>query len=137
MGLDAEPVCVRDLVLEPLDVGAQELENRPALGAYHVVVVGVAKLVLETRQPVLELDRTRELGIDEDLERTIDRRSTDAGMVSTNDPVEIIHGHVATGLEEVLEDDLALTRMLEPVRGQVVGEHPELLLSFRHDHSRR
>lgn len=130
VGLDDEAVRLGNLVLETLDLLAHELQDGAAFDANHMIVVSMAEFVLEAGEAVTELDRVCELGIHEHLEGAVDRGAPDTGMLSMDDAVEIVRRHVPAGVEEVLEDGLALFRMFEAVFREVVVEDVELLATL-------
>jgi hypothetical protein len=115
--LDRESVSVGNLVLEPFDFRAQELENRAAFCTDHVVVMGMKKFVLEASEAVSELDRLGELRVHEDFQGTVNRRSPYTGILSANDAIEIIHGHVTARIEKMSQHDDPLLRVFHTVLG--------------------
>ncbi len=128
--LDVETVSVGNFILQPLDIRTDELQNRAALDANHVIVVGVTKFVLEASQAVSELDRIGELRIAEHFQRSIDCSASDPRVFAMDHPVEVIHGHMTAGLQEVLQNGLALLRMFEAILREVFVEDVELLASL-------
>jgi hypothetical protein len=78
MPLDEEADVGRDLVLDPLDVGARELEDRVAGVADEVVVVLPLVLPLEAGL-ALQLQLLGEAGGMQELEGPVDRGAPDVG----------------------------------------------------------
>jgi len=115
--LDRESVSLGNLVLEPLDFRAQELENRAAFRTDHVIVMGMKKFVLEASETVPELDRLGELRVHEDFQGAVNRRAPYAGMLSANDAIEIIHGHVTARIEKMSQHDDPRLRVFQTVLG--------------------
>ena len=130
--LDQEAISVGDLILEPLDLRAQELENSAALRTNHVIVMGVKKFVLEASEAVPELDRLGELRGHEDFQRAVNRRSANPGIFSANDPIEIIDGHVTARIEKMPQHANPLLRMFQTVLRQIIIEDSVLLALFSH-----
>ena len=119
VGIDHEPVRLRNLILQPLDLGAHELDDGPALDTNHVIVVLVLVAVLEAREAVPELDGVGQARLSKELQRTVDGRAANLGMLPVDDAVEVVHGHVTGRVQEVLDDDLALAGMFELVVREV------------------
>jgi len=130
VGLDDEAVRLSNLVLETLDLRTHELQDGAAFDANHMIVVSMAKFVLEAGEAVPELDRVRELGGHEHFEGAVDRGAPDTGMLSMDDAVEIVRCHMSAGVEEVPEDALALLGVFESVSREVVVEDVELLATL-------
>jgi len=115
--LDRESVSLGNLILEPLDFRAQELENRAAFRTDHVIVMGMKKFVLEASETVPELDRLGELRVHENFQGAVNRRSPYAGVLSANDAKEVIHGHVTARIEKMPQHHDPLLRMFQTVLG--------------------
>src|SRR4029450_3012455 len=110
----------RDLVLEPLDIGARELEDRAARLADEVVVVLPLPVPLEARLSV-ERELAREPGGLEELERAVDGGPPDVRALALHDLQQVVDREVALGLQERVEDHLALLAALEVVLVEVGG----------------
>ncbi len=117
MGIRGKAVSPSDLFLESLYLTAGELDDSPAFVAHHVIVVLVVVQMLEAGQAVFELDGFGELCITQELERPVDSGATDLGVGALSHSIEVINRHVPFVGKEMFEDDLALTRMFEPVLG--------------------
>lgn len=113
-----EPDSPGHLVLEPLDVGAHELEDGAAVLTDHVIVMFAVPVGLETTPP-LELELARKTRFLENPEGPVDGRAGDLRMLLLDEAEEVVHGHMALGLQEDIEDDFALLASFEPFVGEV------------------
>src|SRR5256712_2915336 len=125
VALDREADVGRDLVLQALDVGRGELEDGAAGLADEVVVVLALVFALELALAVEGqlLGQPRRL---QELQRAVHGGPADVGPALLHHLQEVVHGEVAVGAEERIQDHLALLAPLEVVLGEVGAE--DLLL---------
>src|SRR4030095_8599960 len=118
VSLDGEADLGRDLVLDALDLRARELEDLAARLADEMVVVLALVLALEPRLPLEHelLGQARRL---QQLERAIDGGAPDIAAPFLHELEEVVHGEVALGAQEGIQDHLALLAALEAVLDQV------------------
>ena len=121
MAVDDEADVGRDLVLDALDLRAGELEDLAARLADEVVVVLPLVLALEPRLALEHelLGQARRL---QELERPVDGRPPDVGAALLHELEEVVHGEVALGAQEGVQDHFALLAALEVVLDQIGGE---------------
>ena len=101
----------RDSLLQALDLVILELEDQAALHADQVIVVIADDFV--ARLPVAELTLDRKAAIDEELQRSIDRRVADLRLTLADLAEQLVDRDVLTRAEELLDDRLALRRRVE------------------------
>jgi hypothetical protein len=131
VGIHVKAMSFRDLALEFFDRPAGKLHNDTTHRADHVVVVVVLESVLESSQTILELDGLRQFGVAEKLQGSINRCSSDLGMSTLNDLVEIVNRRMSFRVEKVLENNLTLSRMLEFVFQEITFEYFELFSTMQ------
>jgi exodeoxyribonuclease VII small subunit len=100
-----------DAILEALDVVVLELEDETAFDADEMVVVIADDL--EARLAIAELALDREAAVDEQLERSVDGRVTDARVTLADFGEELVDRDVIARAEKLLDDRFALRRRVE------------------------
>ena len=80
-----KPEAARHFVLKGFDIRRKELDDRPALGAYHVVVMLVVVMVLVIRLVVAKTDFPRKAGLGQELQGAIDGRQPDRRVFSLHE----------------------------------------------------
>ena len=107
----------------------EELHRTPTVGAHHVVVAAAVVLVLVASDAVMKSDLAGKSTFREQLERAVDRRESDLRVFLFHQAVKLICRHVVPGLEERLQDSVALFGMLQADPLQVTMQD---LLRFAH-----
>ena len=107
--------------LRSLDLGAFELDDTAAPEADEVVMVLVLHLV--AGDAVVEVALLGQARFGQQLHRAIDRGVADVRVLFANALVHLFARHVGAHLEERIEDQLTLPRMLQIVLLEVAREH--------------
>ena len=117
-----KPMLGGDLVLDALDLRAGELEDLAARLADEMVVVLPLVFALEARLALQDelLGQPRRL---QELERAVDGGAADVGAALLHELEEVVHGEVALGAQEGVEDHFALLAALQAVLDQIGGEN--------------
>ena len=90
-----------------------KFENFPASCAHEMIVVFVFDLV--TRHTIIKTTLFGQAGLYKQLQRAVNRRVADSGVLVSNQLIEVFASEVAARFEKRLEDHLALLRLLEVV----------------------
>jgi len=109
-------------LLQTVDFRGEKLDRTAAPGADHVVVAAAVVLMLETGLAVVEFNFAGQTAFGEQLERAVDGGYSDAGVPRLDQAVQFIRGEVIAGLQERLEDGIALVGLLQPHPLQVLAE---------------
>ena len=94
---DLEAVFGGHFVLDGFEFSGIELDDLPALGTDHVIVMLVFVVVFVMRAAVAKPDFAREPRLREKFECAIDGRLTDARIFFLHEPVEIFVGEMFLG----------------------------------------
>ena len=103
-----EPARRRDLLDQPLDVGAQELGRAVAALADEVEVPGMPERVLEAEPALAEVHLARDAGVHHPLQRAVDGGAADARVFAVDERHQVVGAQVPFVLEEDAEDALPL-----------------------------
>ena len=107
-----------------LDHFALEFGDLPAFDADQVIVVLVLNFV--ARDPVVEMALSGEPGLHQKLHGSVHRRVSDIRVLGPDRLIQVFTRHVALGLEERLQNQLTLFRLLEMVLFEVCGKRLQL-----------
>ena len=98
-------------------------------GADQVEVARMAVRRLEARAPFAEIDLARDAGVHHPLQRAIDRRAADAGILAADEIEEIVGADVAfLGQKNTSGSDRACWSAFRPRDGE--GKGPEADVSI-------
>lgn len=122
MPRSAVVVASADIFFKLLDFVGEELDGAAAAGADHVVMAAAVVLVLVAGDAVVEGDFAGEVALGEELEGAVDGGVADLGVFLLDQAVELVGGKVLAGLEEGLEDGVALGGVLEADTLEVLVE---------------
>jgi hypothetical protein len=106
-------VLAADLLLQPANLGREELDGAAASGANHVVVAAAVVLVLEAGDTVMKGNLARQAAGSQQLEGTINRRDADVGVLLLYQTVQFVRGKVVPGLKKSAQDGVPLVRQLK------------------------
>ena len=106
-------VAAADVFFEFLDFVGKEFDRAAAISADHVVVAAAIVLVLVTRDAVVEGDFAGEVALGQQLQGAVDGGVTDPGIFLFNEAMELVRGEMLTGLQECLQDRVALGGVLQ------------------------
>jgi hypothetical protein len=120
MSQQLELVFFRDLVLGRLDHLALELFDSAAPRTHEMVVVFVLDLV--PGDAIVEMARLRQACINEELERAIHRGVPDGRVAQLDALMKIVAGDVTRRVQERIENQISLPRVLEVVLLEIRGE---------------
>ncbi len=115
-----EPVAGRDPVLFLLDGFIREFDDHPAILTDQVVMMRMFGLV--TDPPFAERRGLGDAGLGQELHHAKDRRQPDGRVALPDAGMEFLRGNMALDPEESLHDQIALTRVLQPLRPQILPE---------------
>ena len=93
-----------------LDIRAQELERLIAGLADEVEVPRMAVRVLEPEAALAEVHAARDAGVDHPLQRAVDRRAADPGVLRADQIDQLLGAEVAFLAQEHVDDEVALAR---------------------------
>jgi len=113
-------VAAADVFFEFPDFVGKEFDRAAAIGADHVVVAAAIVLVLVARDAVVEGDFAGKVALGEQLQGAIDGGVADPGIFLFNQAMELVGGEVLAGLEEGLQDRIALGGVLQANTLQVL-----------------
>ena len=103
---------MRHFFNEPLDIGAQELRGSMTLVADEVEVPGMAVGRFESGPAFAEVHLPRHASRDHPLQRAVDGRTANDGILTTDEIVEIVSAQMALLAREDVQDAIALARTL-------------------------
>src|SRR5262245_59098622 len=119
MADDVEAEAPRDAFLLALDLFVVELQHEAALDTDQMIVVRGVAGGLVHRVALAEVALGREPALGEQLQRAIHRRVADARIGLACEREQGLDAEVSAGREELLGDDVALARRLEPLLGEI------------------
>ena len=105
-----EPEFVRHLILQVFDVGRKELNDLPAFGADHVIVVLVIEMMLVVGLVVSEANFAGQARFREKFERPVDSGMTDRLIFFLHEPVQVLARQMLFGSKKYLEYEVSLAR---------------------------
>lgn len=100
MAVDRKTMGLRHLFLELLDVDVFKFDDFLALGADQMVMVVDVVGQLVPGVPVAELPLLRQAALAEKVERPIDRRQSDRGVLLPHDAIKLFGRHVTLRLDK-------------------------------------
>src|SRR5512141_724476 len=121
VAVDAEAQAGGDLLLDPLDLRALELDDLAAGPADEVVVVVAAQRRLEARLAAQQ-QFARQPGVLEELQGAVDGGAPDLRVAPLHHLEQVLHRDVLARPQEGVEDHLALRAALLAVLGEIRGE---------------
>jgi hypothetical protein len=131
MILNGEAKFPGNLFLQCLDLTVFKLDDLPAVGADHVIVVPLAGGMLEQGTALAELALVGKASLLQQFQGPIDGDEPDPAVAAADSAVQGLGANVGVGGEEGPGDQLALAGGLQPGPNQVL---PELLLLLLHSH---
>jgi hypothetical protein len=131
MILNGEAKFPGDLFLQRLDLTVFKLDDLPAVGADHMIVVPLAGGVLEERAPLAELTLVGKASLLQQFQGPIDGDEPDPAVAAADSAVQSLGANVGVGGKEGPGDQLALAGGLQPRQNQIL---PEVLLLLLHSH---
>lgn len=124
----------RHRILKSLDPVFDKLDDGATASADQVIVVEIADLV--TRLAVSEMAGDSHTTGDQELDRAVDRGLADARVALPGDGEELLDRDVSARGEKGIDDDVPLSRCLEPVLRHVGREESACFGSVLHDEKR-
>jgi hypothetical protein len=108
-----KPVLRSHSILKSFELGGEEFDDLATLRTDHVIVMLMFVVVFVVRASVAKAHFTRESGLGQNFQRSIDSSLTDGWIFFLHEAVEIFVGEMIFGAQEDIEDQLALRRTLE------------------------
>ena len=119
--VDLKPAALHDkahrlclLVDQINDLTVVELENAATVDTDQVIVLVFGELRVITRVPIIEVTRICKILRDEQLERSINRRITDARQLLSSLLKQLVDANVLIQLDKLTDNDVSLSRGLHP-----------------------
>src|SRR5215471_17548702 len=108
-----EVILAADLLFQLAHLGREELDRRPALGAYDVMMAAAIKLMLVAGHAVGERDHAGQPAFSQQFEGAIHGGKADLAVSLLDQAKKFVSGEVITGVEKRAQDGVALLRVFE------------------------
>ena len=106
-------VSAPDLLFQLADLGGEELDRAPAIGADHVVMATPVVLMFVAGDPVVEGDFARKATFGEQLQSPVNGGVSDASVFLLHQAVQLVSGKMVASFKECAQDDVALGGLFE------------------------
>jgi hypothetical protein len=110
-------------VLNRFELSRKELDNLAALRTNHVIVVLVFIVMFVVRSPISKANLTREPGLSEELQRSVDRSLAHCWIFLFDQPIEIFMGQMLFSAKKYMEDQVSLRSAFQAFFLDVFEEH--------------
>lgn len=121
VGLNGKAIPAGDFFLKPLNVAVFELDDLPAASADQMVMMTFVGDVIVLGLGA-EVSSLGEAGFTEEVERTVNGRQSEMGILPSELVVKLLRGDVLL-LEKGIEDEFPLARIFQLVLSKMVLEN--------------
>lgn len=121
-----EPELLRRLVLKRLDLRIVKFDRLPTLHTDHVIVMFVVVEVFISRDSIREVDFACKAAVAQQLHRSIYRRVTDAGVLFSYHPIDVLYASVPFVGQKAFENEFAMRCEFELASLQILHENLHL-----------
>jgi hypothetical protein len=118
-----EPVFCRHRVLNCFEFSREEFDYLAALRTNHVIVVLVFIVMFVVRSPISKANLTREPGLSEELQRSVDCSLAHRWIFLFDQPIEIFMGQMLFSAKKYMEDQVSLRSAFQAFFLDVFEEH--------------
>jgi hypothetical protein len=105
-----EPKGACHFILKDLDLLRKEFDDLATLGTDHVIVVVVVEMMFVISAIVAETDLSCQTGLHQQLQRTVDGRQADTGVLFADQKIQIFACDMTLCSQERKQDGFTLVR---------------------------